>query len=96
MAGTALPPEVALRCQGVTGWRHHTCREVAKWVRVGKARAVIVAPNIEPAEGEAGLSSLLGGILGDAAARGIPVVFALSRKRMGQVGMRLLRLAPRC
>jgi hypothetical protein len=56
-------------------------------VRVGKARAVVVAPNIEPAEGEAGLSSLLGGILGDASARGIPVVFALSRKRMGQVGL---------
>ena len=62
-------------------------REVAKWVRVGKARAVVVAPNIEPAEGEAGLSSLLGAILGDASARGIPVVFALSRKRMGQVGL---------
>lgn len=61
------------------------CREVAKWVRVGKARAVVVAPNIEPAEGEAGLSSLLEGILSDAAARSIPVVFALSRKRMGQV-----------
>lgn len=57
-------------------------------MRVGKARAVVVAPNIEPAEGEAGLTSLLGGILGDASARGIPVVFALSRKRMGQVGLR--------
>ena len=34
-------------------------REVAKWVRVGKARAVLVAPNIEPAEGEAGLTALL-------------------------------------
>lgn len=54
-------------------------------MRVGKARAVVVAPNIEPAEGEAGLSSLLGGILGDASSCGIPVVFALSRKRMGQV-----------
>ena len=34
-------------------------REVAKWVRMGKARAVLVAPNIEPAEGEAGLTALL-------------------------------------
>lgn len=62
------------------------CREVAKWVRVGKARAVVVAPNIEPVEGEAGLSALLAGILSDARERGVPAIFALSRKRMGQVG----------
>ncbi len=54
-------------------------------MRNGKARAVLVAPNIEPAEGEAGLSALLDAILSNARKHSIPVIFALSRKRMGQV-----------
>lgn len=58
-------------------------------MRVGKAKAVVVAPNIEPVEGEAGLSALLAGILSDARERGVPIVFALSRKRMGQVRIHL-------
>ena len=72
-------------CRDATGGWGRGGREVAKWVRIGKARAVLVAPNIEPAEGEAGLSALLDAILSNARKHSIPVIFALSRKRMGQV-----------
>ena len=60
-------------------------REVAKAVRLRKARAVVVAPNIEQVEMEGGLDHLLAAILSQAAAHGIVVVFALSRKKLGQV-----------
>ena len=60
-------------------------REVAKAVKLHKAKTVVVAPNIEQIESEGGLDDLLGSILKQAEDFGLPVVFALSRKKMGQV-----------
>ena len=60
-------------------------REVAKGVKMRRVRTVIVAPNIEQIETEGGLDDLLANILQQAEAAGIPVVFALSRKKLGQV-----------
>ena len=60
-------------------------REVAKAVRLRKACTVVVAPNIEHIEAEGGLDDLLTSILTQAQASGIPIVFALSRKKLGQV-----------
>ena len=60
-------------------------REVAKGVKMRRVRTVIVAPNIEQIETEGGLDDLLASILMQAEAAGIPVVFALSRKKLGQV-----------
>lgn len=59
-------------------------REVAKAVKLRKAKTVVVAPNIEQIESEGGLDDLLGSILKSAEEFGLPVVFALSRKKMGQ------------
>ena len=61
-------------------------REVAKAVRLRKACTVVVAPNIEQIEAEGGLDDLLTSILAQAEAASIPIVFALSRKKLGQVG----------
>ena len=44
-----------------------------------------MAPNIEQIETEGGLDDLLAAILEQAEQAGIPVVFALSRKKLGQV-----------
>lgn len=63
-------------------------REVAKAVRLRKACTVVVAPNIEHIEAEGGLDDLLTSILTQAEANSIPIVFALSRKKLGQVGSR--------
>lgn len=62
-------------------------REVAKAVRLRKAKTVVVAPNIEQIESEGGLDDLLTAILNSAEESGLPVVFALSRKKMGQVSI---------
>ena len=58
-------------------------------MRSRKACAVIMAPNIEQDEDEGRLDGLLAGLLGQAASYGIPVVYALSRKKLG-----LVRLLP--
>ena len=60
-------------------------REVAKAVRLRKACTVVVAPNIEHIEAEGGLDDLLTSILTQAEASDIPIIFALSRKKLGQV-----------
>ena len=60
-------------------------REVAKAVRLRKAATVVVAPNIEQIESEGGLDDLLSSILSQAEDANIPIVFALSRKKLGQV-----------
>lgn len=51
-----------------------------------KACTVVVAPNIEQIESEGGLDDLLSSILTSAEVHNIPIVFALSRKKLGQVG----------
>ncbi|KAI8475852.1 MAG: hypothetical protein J3K34DRAFT_16930 [Monoraphidium minutum] len=77
----APPPKAPQR-------RYYFCgmREVRKAVRSGGALAVVIAPNIdvEQAESEA-LEEQISGILGASAAGGVPVVFALSRKRLGEI-----------
>ncbi|KAK9858850.1 hypothetical protein WJX84_009351 [Apatococcus fuscideae] len=60
-------------------------REVAKAVKSRRARVIIVAPNIEHIQTEGGLDDLLTSILSQAGELGVPVVFALSRKKLGQV-----------
>ena len=69
-------------------------REVAKAVRSRKACAVIMAPNIEQDEDEGRLDGLLAGLLGQAASYGIPVVYALSRKKLGLVRLPLIPYFP--
>lgn len=59
--------------------------QVAKAIKLQKAKTVIVTPNIEQIETEGGLDDLLASILEQAGTSGCPVVFALSRKKLGQV-----------
>ena len=54
-------------------------------MRLRKACTVVVAPNIEHIEAEGGLDDLLTSILTQAEVSGIPIIFALSRKKLGQV-----------
>ncbi len=54
-------------------------------MRLRKAATVVVAPNIEQIESEGGLDDLLSSILSQAEDVNIPIVFALSRKKLGQV-----------
>lgn len=59
--------------------------QVSKAVKLKKAKTIIVAPNIEQIESEGGLDDLLTEIIEQAEGSEIPVVFALSRKKLGQV-----------
>lgn len=59
--------------------------QVAKAIKLQKAKTVIVTPNIEQIETEGGLDDLLASILVQAEKSNCPVVFALSRKKLGQV-----------
>lgn len=54
-------------------------------MRLSKAKAIIVAPNIEQADEEGSLDEQLAEILNTARGADIPVIFALSRKKLGQV-----------
>jgi selenocysteine insertion sequence-binding protein 2 len=60
-------------------------REVAKAIRLGKAKTIVVTPNIEKIEAEGGLDDLLTSILEQAQQTNCPIVFALSRKKLGQI-----------
>ena len=64
--------------------------QVAKAIKLQKAKTVIVTPNIEQIETEGGLDDLLASILVQAERSSCPVVFALSRKKLGQVSLRLV------
>ena len=61
--------------------------QVSKAVKLKKAKTIIVAPNIEQIESEGGLDDLLTEIIEQAEGTDIPVVFALSRKKLGQVSL---------
>jgi ribosomal protein L7Ae-like RNA K-turn-binding protein len=58
-------------------------REVARGCRTGRVRLVIVAPNIDQSDAEGGLDEQVHGIIDAARAANVPVIFALSRKRLG-------------
>jgi len=60
-------------------------REVAKAVKLKKAHSIVVVPNVETVTSEGGLDERLQRILNLASDNGIPVVFALSLKKLGQV-----------
>lgn len=70
-------------------------REVARGVRSGKIRAVVIAPNVEEAAGEGGLDEAVSGIIGAcrAAEPPVPVLFALSRKKLGRALGKSLRVS---
>lgn len=63
-------------------------REVHKAARSGKAKAIIIAPNVasivSPEDG-APEECPVTGILAAARDKGVPIVFALSRQRLGKV-----------
>jgi selenocysteine insertion sequence-binding protein 2 len=67
--------------------RYYVCglREVCKAIKGGKAVAVLLAPNIEQNEAEGGLNDSVQDIITACSASSVPVVFALSRKKMGEV-----------
>ena len=60
-------------------------REVTKGVQLEKAKCVIVAPNIEETDQAGGLDDVIGTILEEATNNGTPVVFALTRNRLGKI-----------
>ncbi|KAG1654653.1 hypothetical protein FOA52_010281 [Chlamydomonas sp. UWO 241] len=60
-------------------------REVCKSVKLARARSVIIAPNIEQMYTVGGLDDHLQDILTMCGEQGVPVVFALTRKRLGQI-----------
>lgn len=76
----STPAQAALK-------RFYVCglREVCKAIKGGKALAVVLAPNIESNEAEGGLNDSVQDIITACSAADIPVVFALSRKKMGEV-----------
>jgi selenocysteine insertion sequence-binding protein 2 len=59
-------------------------REVAKSVDVKTSKLIVVAPNIEKIEAEGGLDDRINNIITDARANDIPLVFALTKKRIGK------------
>ena len=68
-------------------------REVAKAVQLKKAKAVVVAPNIEEVGLEGGLDDVVAAIIEQARGNGTPVVFALTRNRLGQIVGKRLRIS---
>ena len=73
------PPPLAPGRRLVSG-----LRDIARCVRAGAAVAVIVAPNVEPAPADGG-DDLLAAVLSASVSARAPIVFALSRKKLGQV-----------
>jgi selenocysteine insertion sequence-binding protein 2 len=68
-------------------------REVAKAVQLKKAKAVVVAPNIEEVGLEGGLDDVVAAIIDAARGNGTPIVFALTRNRLGQIVGKRLRIS---
>lgn len=59
-------------------------REVFRGVRTKRARAVIVATDIEESPTEGGLDSRVRGIISMAEEHSIPVIYSLSRRKLGK------------
>lgn len=66
---------------------HLCCAQAAKAVSTKKAKCLIIAPNIEQIDSEGGLDDILTRILNEAREHQIRIVFALTRSRLGQVGL---------
>ena len=59
-------------------------REVAKWTKSGRAACLVVAPNIERAEGAGGLDDTLETIIDTCRSRGTPVIFCMNRNKLAE------------
>jgi len=68
-------------------------REVTKAVQLKRAKAVVVAPNIERIESEGGLDEVINQIIADADANDVPKIFALTRNRLGQIVGKRMRIS---
>ena len=68
-------------------------REVHKYVTLQRAKALVIAPNIEETEQEGGLDDVLGKIIEEAKANGTPLIFALTRGRLGQIVGKRMRIS---
>lgn len=60
-------------------------REVAKAVKSGRARCIVVAPNIEQISAEGGLDDRLRQLMDLCNDKQVAIVYALSRKKLGKV-----------
>lgn len=68
-------------------------REVSRAVRSGRAKCIIVAPNIEAIVSEGGLDFTLNEILKQAEEKSVTVVFALTKSRIAQAFGRRVRMS---
>ena len=59
-------------------------REVAKSVDARTSKVVVIAPNIEKIESEGGLDDRVRQIIADAREKDVPVIFALTKRRIGK------------
>ena len=62
-------------------------------MQLKRAKAVVVAPNIERIESEGGLDDVVSSIIADAKQNGIPLVFALTRNKLGQIVGKRMRIS---
>ncbi|EKX51709.1 hypothetical protein GUITHDRAFT_102313 [Guillardia theta CCMP2712] len=68
-------------------------REVYRSVRIQEAKLVVIAPNIESSPSEGGLDDRVEEIIKAAKSKGIPIVFALSRNRLGKALGKSMRMS---
>lgn len=59
-------------------------REARRDARAGKLKAVVVSPNIDDSVSAGGLNDKVAEIMGICVERKVPVIFALSRRRMAR------------
>ena len=66
--------------------RRYVCglREAVKHIQLGKAKCIILAPNIERIQGKGGLDDLISLIISECAANNVPIVYALGRVALGR------------
>ncbi|KAI8114615.1 hypothetical protein M9434_002736 [Picochlorum sp. BPE23] len=67
--------------------RRYVCgmREASKAVKLGKALAVIVAPNIQPLPLNGGYAYPISALLEECREKKVDIIFALSRRKMGKL-----------
>lgn len=71
-------------------------RECAKALRTRRAKALVVAPNVEQISAPGGLDDAVDALLTTARAAGVPVVLALTRSRMGALTGRRVKMSAAC
>ena len=57
-------------------------REVLKHLKSRRVKCLIVAPNMDRIQAEGGIDDVIGQILSLAEDQGIPIIFAMSRRRL--------------